>query len=80
MDEFAPLQGPLKKWMPELDVVQRVVTSELNPLEVRRCVLSAVHVLTSSTMTGLLVKRRHAVRARRPRHGLRLLTTGGLSC
>ncbi|RPD66924.1 RNA polymerase I-specific transcription initiation factor RRN3 [Lentinus tigrinus ALCF2SS1-7] len=34
VDEFAPTQGPPKKWMPELDVVQRVVTSELNPLKV----------------------------------------------
>ncbi|KAI0638420.1 RNA polymerase I-specific transcription initiation factor RRN3 [Trametes polyzona] len=34
VDEFAPAQGPPKKWMPELDVVQRVVTSELNPLKV----------------------------------------------
>ncbi|KAI1796147.1 RNA polymerase I-specific transcription initiation factor RRN3 [Ganoderma leucocontextum] len=34
VDEFAPQQGPPKKWMPELDVVQRVVTSELNPLKV----------------------------------------------
>ncbi|KAH9850820.1 RNA polymerase I-specific transcription initiation factor RRN3 [Lenzites betulinus] len=34
VDEFAPAQGPTKKWMPELDVVQRVVTSDLNPLKV----------------------------------------------
>ncbi|KAI0832671.1 RNA polymerase I-specific transcription initiation factor RRN3 [Trametes gibbosa] len=34
VDEFAPAQGPAKKWMPELDVVQRVVTSDLNPLKV----------------------------------------------
>ncbi|PIL37371.1 hypothetical protein GSI_01064 [Ganoderma sinense ZZ0214-1] len=34
VDEFTPQQGPPKKWMPELDVVQRVVTSELNPLKV----------------------------------------------
>ncbi|EJF62363.1 RNA polymerase I-specific transcription initiation factor RRN3 [Dichomitus squalens LYAD-421 SS1] len=34
VDEFAPQQGPPKKWMPELDVMQRVVTSELNPLKV----------------------------------------------
>ena len=35
-DEFAaPTGPPPKKWMGELDVVQRVVTSELNPLRVR---------------------------------------------
>ncbi|RDX53851.1 RNA polymerase I-specific transcription initiation factor RRN3 [Lentinus brumalis] len=34
VDEFAPTQGPPKKWMPELDVIQRVVTSDLNPLKV----------------------------------------------
>ncbi|KAI0331255.1 RNA polymerase I-specific transcription initiation factor RRN3 [Cubamyces sp. BRFM 1775] len=34
VDEFAPSNGPAKKWMPELDVIQRVVTSELNPLKV----------------------------------------------
>ncbi|OSD04599.1 RNA polymerase I-specific transcription initiation factor RRN3 [Trametes coccinea BRFM310] len=34
VDEFAPENGPAKKWMPELDVIQRVVTSELNPLKV----------------------------------------------
>ncbi|KAI0751039.1 RNA polymerase I-specific transcription initiation factor RRN3 [Daedaleopsis nitida] len=34
VDEFAPAQGPPKKWMPELDVVQRAVTSELNPLKI----------------------------------------------
>jgi RNA polymerase I-specific transcription initiation factor RRN3 len=27
--------SPGKKWMPELEVVQRVVTSPLNPLKVR---------------------------------------------
>ncbi|CDO73785.1 hypothetical protein BN946_scf185015.g113 [Trametes cinnabarina] len=34
VDEFAPENAPAKKWMPELDIVQRVVTSELNPLKV----------------------------------------------
>ncbi|KAI0353078.1 RNA polymerase I-specific transcription initiation factor RRN3 [Trametes cingulata] len=34
VDEFAPANGPPKKWMPELDVIQRVVTSDLNPLKV----------------------------------------------
>ncbi|EIW61642.1 RNA polymerase I-specific transcription initiation factor RRN3 [Trametes versicolor FP-101664 SS1] len=34
VDEFAPAQGPPKKWMPGLDVVERVVASELNPLKV----------------------------------------------
>ncbi|KAI0650499.1 RNA polymerase I-specific transcription initiation factor RRN3 [Trametes meyenii] len=34
VDEFTPATAPSKKWMPELDVVQRVVTSELNPLKV----------------------------------------------
>ncbi|KAI0776211.1 RNA polymerase I-specific transcription initiation factor RRN3, partial [Trametes elegans] len=34
VDEFAPASAPPKKWMPALDVVQRVVTSELNPLKV----------------------------------------------
>ena len=37
IDEFAgPTPGPPKKWMPELNVIQRVVTSELNPLKVCR--------------------------------------------
>ena len=40
VDEFAPQQGLPKKWMLELDVVQRVVTSELNPLKVRYSGLS----------------------------------------
>ena len=35
-DEFAPAHAPPKKWMPALDVVQRIVTSELNPLKVCR--------------------------------------------
>ncbi|KAI9000777.1 RNA polymerase I-specific transcription initiation factor RRN3 [Trametes punicea] len=34
VDEFAAVHEPRKKWMPELDVIQRVVTSELNPLKV----------------------------------------------
>lgn len=35
VDEFTPASGPAKKWMPELDVMQRVVRSDLNPLKVR---------------------------------------------
>ena len=34
VDEFTPTSGPAKKWMPELDVLQRVVQSDLNPLKV----------------------------------------------
>ncbi|CAL1700445.1 unnamed protein product [Somion occarium] len=32
-DEHAPTNGPTSKWMSELDVLQRVVLSELNPLK-----------------------------------------------
>lgn len=35
VDEFAATSVPVRKWMAELDVLQRVVTSELNPLKVR---------------------------------------------
>ena len=81
VDEFAPQQGPPKKWMPELDVVQRVVTSELNPLKVRRpssytpirTQLGKTTIPDLAPRIGLLVQRRHAVRARRTRDGLRLL-------
>ncbi|KAI0920959.1 hypothetical protein AcV7_002954 [Taiwanofungus camphoratus] len=34
VDEFAATSVPVRKWMAELDVLQRVVTSELNPLKV----------------------------------------------
>ncbi|OCH84222.1 RNA polymerase I-specific transcription initiation factor RRN3 [Obba rivulosa] len=34
VDEYASHGTPPKKWMGELDVIQRVVTSELNPLKV----------------------------------------------
>ena len=75
VDEFAPTQGPPKKWMPELDVVQRVVTSELNPLKVRSC---SPHPSDTSAHAhpakpGLLVERRNAVCTRRARYWLRLL-------
>ena len=34
VDEFTPAHGPTKKWMPELEVLQRVIQSDLNPLKV----------------------------------------------
>ncbi|KAF9814394.1 hypothetical protein IEO21_05128 [Rhodonia placenta] len=34
VDEFAAAAAPAKKWMVELQILQRVVTSELNPLKI----------------------------------------------
>ncbi|GBE79882.1 RNA polymerase I-specific transcription initiation factor RRN3 [Sparassis crispa] len=34
VDEYASIGVPKKKWMVELDILQRVITSELNPLKV----------------------------------------------
>lgn len=34
VDEFTPASGPVKKWMPELGILQRVIQSDLNPLKV----------------------------------------------
>ena len=33
-EEHVPSNAPTSKWMPELDVLQRVVLSDLNPLKV----------------------------------------------
>lgn len=44
VDEFGPTNVPPKKWMAELDIMQRVVTSELNPLKVRSPVIGLVPI------------------------------------
>ena len=79
-DEFAgPTRGPSDKWMPELDIVKRVVTSELNPLKVCPHIILSVppilyHSLSlTSPLLDMLRKRRDAVRACCTRHWLRIL-------
>lgn len=63
-DEVEEYQGR-KKWMSELDVVQRVITSPLNPLKVSYSVVHSIPRSQLARMTGLLVQRRDAIRARR---------------
>ncbi len=43
LDELANNETPTSKWMKELEVLRRVVHSELNPLKVRRYVATSLH-------------------------------------
>lgn len=65
-DEVEEYQGK-KKWMNELDVVQRVITSPLNPLKVSYSITPLLPSLHShfTWVPGLLVQRGDAIRARR---------------
>lgn len=62
-DEVETYEGR-KKWMHELDVVQRAITSPLNPLKVRSAIPPCLLRLTRTI--GLLAQRRYAIRTRRP--------------
>jgi RNA polymerase I-specific transcription initiation factor RRN3 len=71
VDELGAVDASVSKWMPELNILKRVVHSELNPLQVRRILYllfgdSFSHI--DMSRIGLCVERRHAVRASSARH------------
>lgn len=72
LDDVEEHQGR-KKWMSELDVVQRVITSPLNPLKVSSSNHRRLSFNSPLHLSDLLVKRRHAVRARRTSDGFCVL-------
>lgn len=74
IDELGAVDVPVSKWMPELNVLQRVVHSELNPLKVCRILhLRAALAHIDLFLIGLRIKRRHAVCASSARHRLPVL-------
>jgi len=72
VDDLLGEQKPNKKWMEELSVVQRLITSPFNPLRV--CCWSRFRTVRFLTFaTGLLSKRRRAIRPSRPSYRLYIL-------
>ena len=72
LEELVATGAPPSKWMAELEVLRRVVQSELNPLKVRARPYDFVRCDTE-TLVGVLHQRGDAIRASRTRDGLPLL-------
>ena len=72
-DELSGGMRMRKKWMSELDVVQRLITCPLNPLKVQHY-FSMCHKIASLTVySGLFGKCRNAIRQGFSSHGLHIL-------
>ena len=71
-DEILDDLRTAKKWICELDIIQRLITCPLNPLKVS--VLAVCHLITSLTFRlGLFRKCRDAIRQSRSSHGFHIL-------
>jgi len=75
-DVWVANDGPsIKKWIPELDVVQRVIVSALNPLKVRYLLQSMPYQcdIYHKSTAGVFRQRCKAIRSGGPDHWLHVL-------